>query len=58
MPHHAPRLDCGCPALPRYTLRRGRQELVLCGHHGDRLKAEAIRQGFIVTEVARAKAPA
>lgn len=46
----APPLDCGCPAQPVYTVRRGTHEpMLLCKHHGDRLKGEAIRQGFIVT---------
>ena len=53
-----PPLDCGCPAQPGYTITRGRHTpLRVCHHHGDQLKAEAIRQGCIVTEV-KAEAPA
>ena len=53
-----PPLDCGCPAQAGYTITRGTHTpLRICHHHGDKLKAAAIRQGFIVTEV-KVKAPA
>lgn len=52
------RLDCGCPAQAAYTITRGTHTpLRICHHHGDKLKAAAIRQGFIVTEV-KVEAPA
>lgn len=52
-----PVLDCGCPAQAAYALTKGRHEtLFVCHHHGDRIKAEAIRQGFIVTELAKVPA--
>lgn len=44
-----PVLDCGCPCQAAYVLRKGTHEpLLVCGHHGAHIKAEAIRQGFIV----------
>lgn len=45
-----PVLDCGCPCQAAYTLRKDTHEpMLVCHHHGERIKAAAIRQGFVVT---------
>lgn len=50
MAHHVPRLDCGCPARPGYTIAKGATTLTLCHHHGMASADKARAQGFTVIE--------